>query len=156
MACALFVSSVWNWFKSCLFVWVFVCLEFIVLLENFSFIRRRHHYRWWVANFDLCSALMAIEQWGFFCVLHLLWQGVSVYNGHLRGPMTLTPFVELLAAEISLPVSSTGIQTPYLPLAGPTLKPTVPSPQSLLIWTPFWLENCFIIVFFTIYTITVQ
>ena len=28
---------------------------------------------WKAANFDLCSALMAIEQWGFFSLLHLLW-----------------------------------------------------------------------------------
>ena len=46
----------------------FVCLfgMYFVLLENFSHIWRRHHYRWKAANFDLCSALMAIEQWGFF------------------------------------------------------------------------------------------
>ena len=34
-----------------------------------------HNYRWMDANFDLCSALMAIEQWGFFSVPHLLWHG---------------------------------------------------------------------------------
>ena len=54
------------------FVCLFACLEFIVPLENFSFIRRRHHCRWRTANFDLCSALMAIEQWGFFNVPHAL------------------------------------------------------------------------------------
>ena len=27
---------------------------------------------------------MAILQWGFFSVPHLLWNGASVYNGHLR------------------------------------------------------------------------
>ena len=37
-----------------------------------------------------CSAIMAIEQWGFFRVSHLLWHGVSVYIGHLRGPMKHT------------------------------------------------------------------
>ena len=42
----------------------------------------------------ICSTLMAIEQWGFFSVLHLLWHGASVYNGHLRGPMTLKPITE--------------------------------------------------------------
>ena len=36
-----------------------VCL--FVPLENFSLIWRRHHYRWWVAKFDLSSALIAIE-----------------------------------------------------------------------------------------------
>ena len=56
------------------------------------------------ANFDLCSALMAIEQWGFFSVPHLLWHQVFFYNGHLRGPVTLTPIAERMAVELSLPV----------------------------------------------------
>ena len=73
--------------------YLFACLGFIVPLENFSLIWRRHHYRWRAANFDLCSALMAIEQWGFFSLPHLLWHGASVYNGHLRGPMTVLPSV---------------------------------------------------------------
>ena len=47
-------------------------------------------YRWRAATFELCSALMAIEQWRFFCVSHLLWHGVFVYIGHLRGPVTFT------------------------------------------------------------------
>ena len=46
-------------------------------LENFSFIWRRHHYRWRASNFDLYMALMAIEQWGFFSVPHILWHGTS-------------------------------------------------------------------------------
>ena len=83
---------------------MFVCLGFIVPLENFSLICRRHHNWWRVANFDLCSALMAIEQWGFFSVPHLLWHGVSVYNYHLRGPVPLTPIAERLAVELSLPL----------------------------------------------------
>ena len=45
---------------------IYVCLEFIVPLENFSLIWRRHHCRWKARNFDLYSAFMAIEQWGFF------------------------------------------------------------------------------------------
>ena len=51
---------------------MFVCfLEFIVPLENFSLIWRRHHCRRRAANFALCSALMAIEQWGFLtCRTH--------------------------------------------------------------------------------------
>ena len=40
----------------------FVRLWFIVSLENFSLIWRRQHCRWRAANFELCSALMAIEQ----------------------------------------------------------------------------------------------
>ena len=43
------------------------------------------------------STIMAIEQWRFFSVSHhLLWHGSSVYNGHLRGPGTLTPNAERL------------------------------------------------------------
>ena len=83
---------------------VFVCFEFVVPLQNFSFFWRCHHCRWKAANFDLCSALMAIEQWGFFSVPHLLWHQVSFYNGHLRGPVTLTPIAERMAVELSLPV----------------------------------------------------
>ena len=51
---------------------------------------RRHHYRWRTANFGLCSALMATEQWWFFSVLNLLWHGAYVYNCHLWGPVTHT------------------------------------------------------------------
>ena len=88
-------------------------------LENL----RRHHYLWRAANFDLWSALMAIEQWGFFSVPHLLWHGVSIYNGHLRGPVTLTPIAERLAEELSLPVFATRVcrcwdSNTNLPLAG--------------------------------------
>ena len=36
-------------------LFLFVCLEFFVTLENVSLIWRRHHYRWRAANFDLCS-----------------------------------------------------------------------------------------------------
>ena len=33
---------------------LFVCLRFYVTLENFSNIRRRHHYGWRTSNFHLC------------------------------------------------------------------------------------------------------
>ena len=58
-------------------------------------------------KFWLCSALMAIEQWGFFSVPHLLWHGASVYNGLLRGPMTLSPIAERFTVELSLTVFTT-------------------------------------------------
>ena len=49
----------------------------------------------------------------------------SVYNGHLRGPVTLTPIAERLAVELSLSVFTrfvaVGIRTPNLPLAKRTL-----------------------------------
>ena len=86
-----------------------VCLGFLIPLENFLLIWKCHHCRWRTANFDMCSALMATEQWGFFSMPHLLWHGASVYNGHLRGIMMLTPFVERLALELSLPVFTNNV-----------------------------------------------
>ena len=90
-------------------------LWFFVPLENFSFKWRL--YWWRAANVDLCSALMALGQWGFFSVPHLLWHGASVYNGHLRGPVTLTPIAERLVVELCLPFYrlrsvATGDRTP--------------------------------------------
>ena len=80
-------------------------------------------------------AFMAIEQWGFFSVPHLLWQGQTVYNGHLRGPVTLTLVAERLAVQLSLPISitmlrsvGTAIRTPNLLHARRALKPTVSLP----------------------------
>ena len=85
----------------------FVCLGFIVPLENFPLKWRPHHYRWRAANFDLSSVPMAIEQWGLFNVPHRLWHGASIYNGHLRRPMTLTPNAQRLGVELSLPAFTT-------------------------------------------------
>ena len=76
---------------------LFVWLWFFVPFENFLLTWRRRHCRWRAANSDRCSALMAIEQWGFFSVPYLLWHRASVYNGYLRGPVTLTPNAERLA-----------------------------------------------------------
>ena len=79
----------------------FVCLFVWVQIKNFSLIWRRHHYRC-RRYFDLYSALMAIEHWawGFFGVSHL-WQVASIFNGRLRGPVTLAPVAERLAVELS-------------------------------------------------------
>ena len=59
-------------------------------------------------EFELCSALIAIEQWWFFSVPPL-WHEDSVYNGHLRGPETPKSNAELLAVELSLPVFTTKV-----------------------------------------------
>ena len=88
----------------CVFI-LFSFVWFIVPLENFSLIWRHHHCQRRTANFDLCSTLMANEQWWFFSVPHLLWRGASVYNGHLLGPVTLTP----IAVELLLPLFSTKV-----------------------------------------------
>ena len=47
---------------------------------------------------------MAIEQWGFFSVPHLLRHGPTLYNGHLWGSLTLTPVADRLTVKLSLPV----------------------------------------------------
>ena len=72
-----------DWCKIC-FVCSIFCLAVFIPLESFSLIWRRHHDQWRAANFDLCSALMVIEQWGFFSVSHLLWHAESVLNGHIH------------------------------------------------------------------------
>ena len=55
-----------------------IFLSLLSLVEICSLILRRHHCRWRAA-FDLCSALMAIEQWGFFNVPNPLRHGPTVY-----------------------------------------------------------------------------
>ena len=100
-----------------------VCLVFYVTLKNFSLIWRHHDYgRWWAANFDSCSALMAIKQWRFFSEshVHVLWYGAFVYNGDLRGLVIYTPVAERLVMGLSLHVlrlrsEAAGIPTPNHP-----------------------------------------
>ena len=75
--------------------WLFVCL-FVCLFE-----------------FDVTIAGEGLlGTYGHFAVkvlIHLLRHGASVYYGHLRGPMTLTPVAdrERLAVELSLHVLMT-------------------------------------------------
>ena len=81
-----------------------------------------------------CSALMAIEQWGFCSVQHLLWHGVSVYNGNFRGPVTLTPIAERLEMGchylfLRLRSIPAGFRTTDLPLARRSLYHATPPPR---------------------------
>ena len=87
---------IWLCTSSCLIcLFVFLCLCFYVPFpRDFSLVWRRHKCRWRAAKFYIYSTPMAIEQWEFFSVPHLLWHGTSVYNGHLLGPVTLTPIAE--------------------------------------------------------------
>ena len=83
------------------------------------------------SNFYLCSALMAVEQWGFFNVPHPLRHGPTVYNGYLRGPVTLTCVVERLAVELSylflrLRSIATGDQIPISSMQGERSTSTPP------------------------------
>ena len=75
--------------------------------------------RAWHSQSHCQTALMAIEQWWFLSVPHLQWHEASVYNGHLWGPVTLTPDAERLAAELSLPDFTTsklqlGFEHPFV------------------------------------------
>ena len=83
-------------------IFCFVCLEFTVPLENISLIYGDVTIAGEGLQIlsNICSALMVIEQWGFFSVPHLLRHGPTLYNGHLRGPVTLTPVAERLAVEL--------------------------------------------------------
>ena len=97
------IIILWQISNHCVVYWFvcsFVCMGFIVSIQNFSLIWRHHYYRWRAENFDLCSALMAIEQWENFSVPHLLWHEASIYNGLLRGPVTLIPTAERLSSGV--------------------------------------------------------
>ena len=114
----------------------FVCF---VPFENFSLIWRRHNLRWRAANFDLNSALLAIEQWGFFRVPHLLWHGPTLYNGRLRVPVSLIPYTEHLAVGfhyrfffLQIRCDAAGNLTLSLLHAG---RPTAPPPPLGLVFT---------------------
>ena len=50
------------------------------------------------------SSQLDTWHWEVFSLPYLLWQGVSVHNGRLRGPLTLTIVAEHLAVELSLPI----------------------------------------------------
>ena len=69
--------------------------------------------------------MLVLMSSGFFSVPHLLWLRRFVYNGHLRGPATLTPITERLAVELSLFLRlrsvAARIRTPNLPFARQTL-----------------------------------
>ena len=93
------------WLRSNTIRYKFVFVRrFFAPLETFSLIWRRHR----ATNFYVYSALVAIEQWGFFNVPHLLWHGhllwdgQTLYNDHLRASVTLVPVAERLALEVSL------------------------------------------------------
>ena len=113
---------------------LFVCFGIFVQLENVSLKWRHHQYQWRVTHFDLCTALMAIELWQFFSVLRLLWYATYVYNGHILGPVTLTPIMSSVTQWschclfLRLKFVTNGIRKPNLPLAGQPLYPSAPPP----------------------------
>ena len=83
--------------------WLVGCIEFIVPLENFSL-------KWRPFPVKGCKFWPMLGTYGYWAVRFFnvplpLRHGPTVYNGHLRGPLTLTLTAERLAMELSLSVS---------------------------------------------------
>ena len=107
---------------------LFACLFgiFRPTREFFTHIWRSHHYRWKTENFDLCSALMVIEQWEFLSVPHLLWHGNPFIMVISEDPWHshLYPSVWQWCCHylfLRLRSVAAGIRTHNFPLAGRTL-----------------------------------
>ena len=100
--CAIIYFDCIAYHNFCIF-WVILSSSILI---NFSFVCL---FVWGLssANFNLCSALKAIEQLGCFSVPSLLWHETSVYNGNLRGHVTLTPIAERLAVDLSITAFTT-------------------------------------------------
>ena len=76
--------------------------------ENFSLIRRRHHYGEGLTILTYAKHLRPLSSKGFFSVLHRLWHGAFVlYNDYPWVPVTLTPIDERMEFYLSLPVFTT-------------------------------------------------
>ena len=117
----------------------FFCLGFIVPLENFSLIWRRHYYRWRAAKLDLCSALMAIEQWEFFSVPHLLWH-LWWSSGRIRDTHTYCRVYSSGAVTTCfyvLGLSRLGFEHPTFRLRGQYSNP-VRHRRGRLIWMKYF------------------
>ena len=113
-------TEITKWLQNCRFQnrrlycsWPFFLLLFVWDLS--SHLRIFHSY-WDVTitgmatNFDLCSAYChrTVRPGSLACHTYIvLWHWPSIYNGHLRGHVTLTPISERLAVELSLPVFTT-------------------------------------------------
>ena len=134
-------------------IWMtLVCLGFIVQLENFSLIRRRHHCLWRAANFYFCLALMAIEQLVFLNVPHLLrsWHPLIMvisedpWHSHLLPSVWQWSCHYLFLRRRSV---AARIRTPNLPLAKPTRLPTAPPPPCTILMFPtnvyFYIESLY-------------
>ena len=110
-------------------------LGFIVPLENFSLIWRRHHYRLTVAKFELWSALWTKSSESSLACHTYFDMGAFVNNGHLRGSVALVlPSVWQWSCKylfLRLRSVANGIRTSNLPLAGRTLKPTAPAARPM-------------------------
>ena len=63
---------------------------------------------------------------------HPLRRRPTVYNGHLRGPVTLTPVAERLAVELALPVFDLGLSRPRIKPRSPACEANAPPLRSVI------------------------
>ena len=80
------------------------------------------NYQWRAANCQILTNarhLWPFSSEGSSTCLAYSDTGPSVYNGHLRRPVTITPNAERLGLELTLPVFTTRIRTPNLQHARP-------------------------------------
>ena len=112
--------------------------KFVVQLENFSLICRPQNCQWRAANFDFCSALMAIENLGFCDTGHPFMMVISEHPCHSYILPSFYLFLRLRSA-------TAWIQTSNFPHARRTL--TFIKPTYLIctyIWffrSPGWTRN---------------
>ena len=67
-------------------------------------------------------SIMAIEQWGFFNVPHLLWHGPILYNGHLQWSVTLTPCRTFGSGALTTCFNNLGLSRPGIELRFPACE----------------------------------
>ena len=90
------------WICFCLFVWSLSSLSRIFHSYGDDTIAGEGlHILTYARNY---AGLWAVWVFKRACPLR---HGPTVYDGHLRGPVTLTPVAERLAVELSLPVFTT-------------------------------------------------
>ena len=93
----------------------------------------------------------AIEQWVFFNVPHLQWNGPILYNGHLRRPVILTPVAYCRAfgsGAVTTIFYDIGLSQPGIEPRSPTCEATAlplrhrggPNHLSTRDYTPFILH----------------
>ena len=102
---------------------LFVCLGFFVPLQKFSLIWRRQHCRWWAAHFDRCLALLAIEQWEFFSVQHLLWNGAFPRTRYTHTYCGAFSSAAVTSCLYDLSLSRLGLKHPTFRLRGEPSSP---------------------------------
>ena len=84
----------------------YVCLFVRLFVEGLSSYSRIFH-SYGDASITGEGLQMLTYSRHFFSVPHLLLHEASVSNGHLRGPLTLTPIAERLTVELKIPILTT-------------------------------------------------